>query len=381
MKEPLKILVEAYEKALEIAEKNTFEGFKPTNTRENIDLFLDKIETDKSLVQVIITSILKKIITPEQDIRVHMAKLENGYSARVLDTQVTTPFFKKYFPKYANKETAFLTKATRAEIIWTLEEGKKMPFRSKILVEPFLNLMDAIQNQNLKLDNWLVYIFAKLIILTKENQVVFDETIETADFSDVLNINTVIGMLEQHFSTKLSSRLPVIAIHAAYQQLFPTIKKYGDKILRPLNVHTSSDKHGFGDVEIWNKNDTPFEMIEVKHNVPIDRNLIFDVVKKSENTTIERYYVLTTYKNSFLNAEEEAFINKFILKIKKERNIEVIANGIVNSLKYYLRFIDDYHQFLKTYTETLVADAQNSTEVKEFHVKAWQEILKSYKKR
>ena len=381
MKEPLKILVEAYEKALEIAEKNTFEGFKPTNTRENIDLFLDKIETDKSLVQVIITSILKKIITPEQDIRVHMAKLENGYSARVLDTQVTTPFFKKYFPKYANKETAFLTKATRAEIIWTLEEGKKMPFRSKILVEPFLNLMDAIQNQNLKLDNWLVYIFAKLIILTKENQVVFDETIETADFSDVLNINTVIGMLEQHFSTKLSSRLPVIAIHAAYQQLFQTIKKYDDKILRPLNVHTSSDKHGFGDVEIWNKNDTPFEMIEVKHNVPIDRNLIFDVVKKSENTTSERYYVLTTYRNSFLNAEEEAFINKFILKIKKERNIEVIANGIVNSLKYYLRFIDDYHQFLKTYTETLVADAQNSTEVKEFHVKAWQEILKSYKKR
>ena len=380
MKEPLKTLTEAYEKALKVAEKNTFENFEPTNIRENIDLFLDKIETDKSLVQVIITSILKKIITPEQDIRVHMAKLENGYSARVLDTQVTTPFFKKYFPKYANKETAFLTKATRAEIIWTLDEGKKMPFRSKILVEPFLNLMDAIQNQNLKLDNWLVYIFAKLIILTKENQVVFDETIETADFSDVLNINTVIGMLEQHFSTKLSSRLPVIAIHAAYQQLFPTIKKYDDKILRPLNVHTSSDKHGFGDVEIWNKNDTPFEMIEVKHNVPIDRNLIFDVVKKSENTTIERYYILTTYKNSFLNPEEEIFINKFILKIKKERNIEVIANGIVNSLKYYLRFIDDYHQFLKTYTETLVADAQNSTEVKEFHVKAWQEILKSYKK-
>ena len=89
MKEPLKILTEAYERATKIVEKNTFKNFEPTNTRENIDLFLDKIETDKSLVQVIITSILKKIITPEQDIRVHMAKLENGYSARVLDTQVT----------------------------------------------------------------------------------------------------------------------------------------------------------------------------------------------------------------------------------------------------------------------------------------------------
>ena len=114
MKESLKILVEAYEKALRMVENNTFKGFKPISTRgENIDLLISKIETDKSLVQVVVTSILKKIITPEQDIRIHMAKLENGYSARVLDTQVTTPFFKKYFPKYANKETAFLTKATR----------------------------------------------------------------------------------------------------------------------------------------------------------------------------------------------------------------------------------------------------------------------------
>jgi DNA (cytosine-5)-methyltransferase 1 len=47
-----------------------------------------------------------------------MAKFINGYSARVLDTKVTTPFLKSKFPKYANKETAFLTKATRAEIIW-----------------------------------------------------------------------------------------------------------------------------------------------------------------------------------------------------------------------------------------------------------------------
>jgi DNA (cytosine-5)-methyltransferase 1 len=41
--------------------------------------------------------------------------------------------------------------------------------------------------------------------------------------------------------------------------------------------------------------------------------MILDIVKKSANTTIERYYILTTYK------------------------LEIIANGIVNTLKYYLR--------------------------------------------
>jgi DNA (cytosine-5)-methyltransferase 1 len=381
MTEPKIILEEAYSKAIDIVANNSFEDSEPVAIRLHIDSFIDKIETDKSLVQVIITSILKKVISPEQDIRLHMAKFPNGYSARVLDTQVTTPFFKKYFPKYANKETAFLTKATRAEIIWTLQEGKTLPFRSRILVEPFLTLIDYIQKVNNRkiLNNWLAYIFAKLIAVTEKNQAVFDETIESADFSAVLNINTVISMLQQHFKAKLSSRLPVIAIYAAYQQLFYSVKKYEEKILRPLNVHTSSDKHGYGDIEIWNNDDTPFEMIEVKHNIAINRNLVFDVVKKSENTTIERYYILTTYKDSFPNADEEDYINKFILKIKKERGLEIIANGIIHSLKYYLRFIDDYHEFLKSYTQALIKDAQNSTEVKEFHVQMWQDILKERK--
>jgi DNA (cytosine-5)-methyltransferase 1 len=381
MKDPKQILDLAYSRAENVIAKNIIDDFKPFSIKQDIDTFLDKIETDKSLVQVIVTSLIKKIISPEQDIRFHMAKFDNGYSARVLDTQVTTPFFKKYFSKYANKETAFLTKATRADVAWTLDEGQKLPFRSKTLVAPFLRLIDVIQHQNnLKLDNWLVYIFAKLIQLNEQNQTVFDETIESADFSDVLNIHTVLTMLQKHFNTKLSSRLPVIAIYAIYQELSKTMKRYDGKILRPLNVHTSSDKHGYGDVEIWNADDTPFEMIEVKHNIPIDRNLILDVVKKSENTSVKRYYVLTTYKNSFENEAEEVFINQLILKVKKQRGMEVIANGIVTTLKYYLRFIDDYHVFLKTYTAALVEDAQNSTEVKAFHISAWQDILKAYQK-
>jgi DNA (cytosine-5)-methyltransferase 1 len=125
-------------------------------------------------------------------------------------------------------------------------------------------------------------------------------------------------------------------------------------------------------------NDTPFEIIEIKHNIPIDKNLIFDIVKKSEHTTIERYYVLTTYQDCFTNTLEEEYINKFILKIKKERNLEVIANGIIYTLKYYLRFIEDYHEFLKTYTQELIKDAENSTEVKMFHIKTWQNILKEH---
>jgi DNA (cytosine-5)-methyltransferase 1 len=185
-------------------------------------------------------------------------------------------------------------------------------------------------------------------------------------------------MLDRHFATKLSSRLPVIAIYSIYQQLFKEVKRYEKKILKPLNVHTSSDKHGYGDIEIWNENNTPFEIVEIKHNIPIDRNLIFDIVKKSDGTKIERYYILTTSKDNFTSKDEEEYINKFILQIKKNRNIEIIANGIYYTLKYYLRFIDDYKNFIRAYTENLITDAKNSTEVNESHIIEWQNILKEY---
>ena len=376
--EIFEILEENYRSALEMAINETSNQVS-NKIKSGVDIFIEKIDTDKSLVQVIITSLVKKIISPEQDIRLHMAKFENGYSARVLDTRVTSPFFKKYFPTYANKETAFLTKATRAEIIWNVTEGKKLPFRSKQLIKPFLSLMDKIQNSSFDLNHCLTYIFFRLHQLSQQHQTVFDDTLESADFSDVLDINGVLAMLIKHFDSKLSSRLPVIAIYSAYIQLFKTIKRYESKILRPLNVHTSADKHGYGDIEIWNNDNTPFEMVEIKHNIAIDRNLIFDVVKKTENTTVKRYYVLTTFKGSFLNEIEEIYINKLTLKIKKERNLEVIPNGIIHSLKYYLRFIEDYQDFIKTYTEELIRDAKNSTEVKNHHIEIWQSILEEYK--
>jgi DNA (cytosine-5)-methyltransferase 1 len=44
-----------------------------------------------------------------------------------------------------------------------------------------------------------------------------------------------------------------------------------------------------------------------------------------------------------------------------------------------LRFIDDYKDFIKTYTQNLVEDSKKSTEIKESHITAWKRILEEYK--
>jgi len=371
------VLERAYSKMLEIIAQKQKMEFEDVIV-ETVDILIDKIDSNKSLLSALVTSLVKKVINPEQDVRLHRVDFENGYSAHSLDTSVTAPFFKQHFPKYANKESSFLTLATRERIKWTLEEGQTLKIRNKAVKNSYLLIFDAIENQKVEPETCLVYIFFKLFQLSKQHKQIFDETIESADFSDIININSVIKMLEQHFETKLSSRLPVIAVYSIYQELFNVFKPYENKKLRLLNVHTSSDKHGYGDVEIWNSDNSPFEMVEIKHNIPIDRNLIFDIVKKSEKTTIERYYILTTCKDNFLSKDEEEFINKFILKIKKDTGLEIIANGIINSIKYYLRFITDYKHFIQTYTLNLIADSQNSTEIQEFHVEKWKNILENY---
>jgi len=346
----------------------------------NIDILIENIDKNKSLISAMVTSILKKISDPNQDIRLHRTDFDGGYSARTLDTDITTPFFKKHFPKYANKESGFLSMATRAQIPWTKKDGNRIRTRAgKQFISSFLEIFDAIENKKINSKETLIYFFEKLHSLSLQQKMIFDETMETMDFIDIININSVLSMLEKHFSMQSSSRLPVIAIFSIYQQIFKQIKRYHSKILRPLNVHTSADKHGYGDIEIWNKNNTPFEMVEIKHNISIDRNLLFDIVKKTENTGIERYYILTTAKNNFISLEEEDYINKFILKIKKDADLEIIANGIFASLKYYLRFIEDYNEFIKTYTKNLIEDSKNSTEIKEFHITEWKNILEEHK--
>jgi len=348
----------------------------------NIDVIVDSIDKNKSLVSALVTSLLKKITNPMQDIRLHRTDFEGGYSARILDTGTTTPFFKQHFPKYANKESGFLSMATRTQIPWTKEDGKRIRTRaSKQFMNSFLEIFDAVENKKINPQDTLVYFFEKLHTLSLQQKMIFDDTIETSDFIGIININSVLQMLTEHCSSdeRGTSRLPVIAIYSIYQQLFKQIKRYENKFLRPLNVHTSSDKHGYGDIEIWNENNTPFEMVEIKHNISINRNLVFDVVKKSENTAIERYYILTTAKNIFASHNEEVFINKFILKIKKDMNLEIIADGIFSSLKYYLRFIEDYKEFIQRYTQNLVEDSKNSTEIKESHITGWEKILEEYK--
>lgn len=373
------VLNKVFEKAEKIIEEKTINNI-PNAITSKVDFMISKIGSNKSLVSALVTSFVKKIIDKKQDIRLHRTDFDGGYSARSLDTNFTSPFFKRHFPKYANKESAFLTLATRGKIKWTKKEGVNLRIRNEELKETFLNILDDVEKGKQTVDDYLMAFFVALIKLSKKDEQIFDIAKNQDIRKEALNINIILEMLDKHFSNKLSSRLPVVAIYSIYEVLIPLLSRYKNKKLIDLAVHTSSDKHGFGDIEIYDNSNRPFEIVEIKHNIPITKDLIFDIAKKTEKTNINRYYILTTYKSGFESPEIEKKINEFILKIKIGRNIDIIANGILTTIKYYLRFVDDYKLFLETYTENLIKDAKHSTEIKDYHINSWTEILKEYNK-
>jgi DNA (cytosine-5)-methyltransferase 1 len=355
---------------------------KPAQYSESVEsrvaVLMEHLLKNKSVVAALFTSLVKKVISPKQDVRLPRTEFEGGYSGRSLDTHVTAPFFKRHFPTYANKESSFLTLATRESIKWTLKDGQDLKIRNHALKKVFLDVLDDVQKRRGRAEEYLDCLIRALLLRSKDETKIFDRFLATQDSVGVIGIYQITSMLREHFAMPYSSRLPVIALQTAYQLLLPSISRYAGKRLEILKSHTSSDRKGFGDIEIFDENRQPFEVVEVKHNIPLDRYIIADIVKKAQNTSIQRYYALTTYEPNFTNDDEEKYVQNFVLNIKQQSGLEIIPNGIIPSLKYYLRFVDDYTKFLHNYAQNLVVDAQISTEITPKHLQEWQTICKNY---
>ncbi len=106
--------------------------------------------------------------------------------------------------------------------------------------------------------------------------------------------------------------------------------------------------------------------------------MIVDIDKKTIGQPINRYYILTTFANTFATSEAEIEVITEITKVQQSHNMEIIANGILSTIKYYLRFVDNYHDFITAYTQQLNAEAQKASEVKTEHLTNWAFILKKY---
>lgn len=358
------VLQRVYSTASNNVANNKFEFDLPENIVQKISSLVENSEKNKGVITVLVTLFAHKVVEPQQDIRYHQAKLTNGFAGRVIDKAEITPFLKSVsFPAMA--ESGWLTRSLEQSHPYTLDyPGAITP---KSVKELFLSIIDAVQVQNISAEKVLVCFFT---LLVKQRD---DLQIELAK-PHSLSIAKIIKVLERHFTYRYTgsgaSRLPTLAIYAAYQCMTNQVARYNGKILCPLESHNSADAQSgrIGDIDVNNADGSAFEGVEIKHEIQITRQLVSDAYEKFKVHNTDRYYLLTTAN---MDSADWDGIESEVLRISQIHGCQVIVNGVYSSLKYYLRLLEDPAEFIDKYVELLKAD-----DTVKFQQKvAWNDII------
>jgi DNA (cytosine-5)-methyltransferase 1 len=322
----------------------------------------------KGVYTVLITLLVHKSLFPEQDIRRHQSSMEGGFSGRTIDFQFITPTLKELeLPSMA--ESGWLTRSLEQPYPYNLDYSGKIS--NQEVKTAFLNVIDYAQNHHECVDDLLHLILYAAIQARAKNIV---EITKPSEFID-LNIQNIIFCLKEHFSTKYrtrgGSKLPVLAVYALYQSLVEEVKRYENYTLGVLGSHTSSDlkSRSSGDIEVFDAQGKVFEVVEIKHNKEIDLQILRVTYDKIKRFNPSRYYVLSSKE---IISSQLSEIDKFIHDIWQENGCQVIVNGIIPTIKYYLRLID-LEKFIHNYSNLIAEDR----ELKNIHKMKWNELIKS----
>ena len=109
-----------------------------------------------------------------------------------------------------------------------------------------------------------------------------------------------------------------------------------------------------------------FEAVEIKHGKVITTAMIRNAYEKFRNHPIDRYYILSTVEGESIEK-----ITDKVFQIQREHGCQVIVNGVLDTIKYYLRLVKTPAIFVSNYA-TLV---ENDTALRFEHRKAWNDIV------
>jgi DNA (cytosine-5)-methyltransferase 1 len=155
-----------------------------------------------------------------------------------------------------------------------------------------------------------------------------------------------------------------------YQIIINEISRYDNCILKDLGSHTASDRSSksAGDIEIFKENQL-LEVLEIKLDKPVDANILRVAKEKIVRYNPNRYYILSNYE---IFEDDKETIDEIIGEVKNVHGCQIIVNGVIPTLKYYLRLISNLETFYTSYSELINEDR----ELKSIHKQKWNELTK-----
>jgi DNA (cytosine-5)-methyltransferase 1 len=359
-------LLEIYKKSFDISDISNIPDFY----RTHLNHIGKRINSGKGVYTVLITLLTHKLLYKSQDIRKHQENMVDGFSGRSIDTKFITPTLKELdLPSMA--ESGWLTRSLEQPYPYTLGyEGK---ISGKGIKEAFLNILDFIEKNPRKTRNVLRILLNYAIKTREENQI---EIIPLRS-PDKLTISKIIRLLDSHFNknygTYGGSKLPVLALYAIYKILISELDRFDGCLLKPMGSHTASDRTSYssGDIEV-EKNNAVFESVEIKLNKAIDENMIRIAYEKIKRFNPSRYYVLSYI--GVKDADREK-MEKIIAEIENQHGCQLIINGVLPTLEYYMRLISSVKYFFDEYRQLVEEDK----ELKPIHKQELNKLIKRAK--
>jgi DNA (cytosine-5)-methyltransferase 1 len=361
-------------KQIQQAEGEQIHWTLPEELLHLVDQFWSKaVGNADTAITNLTTCLACKSIEPEVDCRYHrpprkgMPEVPNGsnnyFGGRTISEQIIYPWLRNQ--DFVGSKSGWQTRVFERPRPYTLDYPENIEF----VKDEFLQILDKVQSTTVSLaTETLEYLLFKQIIFRESQRVQL--TIPT-----ISDIQTIISLFEKHFfanySHKGASRLPVLAIYAVYSCVIAEMGRYQGYHLAPLQRHEAADSRtgSVGDIQILDSGENIFEAFEVKHELTIDKEMIRTAYDKFRSQpSLQRCYVLTTAQPC---GGQDRASQGMIQRIRNSHGAEVIANGVLPTIRYFLRLLKTPASIFPIYVDQLAHDRSISYE----HRQKWNEVV------
>ena len=315
----------------------------------------------------IVTCLAIKAAMPNVDIRYHQVQIQDktdrpaGFNFRGVSEKIIYPWLTEH--AFEGAKSGWQTRTFERPKPYMLTYDENIGD----IKDSFLATFDEMEVNRQSAEDALAYLI-HLQLIHRETTKIILSIPRTKD------IQLIVKVFKDHFfysykASKGASRLPVLALYAVYSVLVEQLDRYKGMELKLLEEHSAADSQtgAIGDIEIVDtKTNSVFEAIEVKHGIALNERIIQDAAKKIMDKSVDRYYILTTHSA----CEPDDVLHQQIAKIKSLYNCQLIANGVIPSLKYYLRLLSDPSLVFPKYVELLASDKT----IKHEHREVWNKL-------
>ena len=301
----------------------------------------------------IITGLTIKAAYPNIDVRYHQTQIQGqtdkpaGFNFRGVSEQFIYPWMEAH--EFHGAKSGWQTRTFERPKPYLLNYDENIGN----IKNAFLTIYDLVEKDPDKAIYALALLMLRRIELRERSKI----SLAIPNIQDVLQITR---FFEMHFfhaykDSKGASRLPVLALYAIYTELIKELNRYRGKHLKALEAHSAADARtgSIGDIEVLNADNTPFEAVEVKHQLQITKAIVDSSKQKIRGSRVDRYYILTTSSQH----EPAKDVMAEVENVKKLLGTQMIVNGVIPTIKYYLRLLTNPSSVLSVYVHLLTTDS------------------------